>query len=160
ACRRPRTKLVSRCRGGLKMRLDLAETALFRQGRPCFTESHPELGATAMQPQFLAETHQVTNQVPPLEGTNLYRLDVPLQEWVHRYGGGWTESRLDAYGALAGGPLMAAGFLANENKPQFRSHDRYGNRIDQVDFHPAYHQLMQTAVEHGIPSLPWTHPQA
>ena len=54
---------------------------------------------------------------------------------------------------------MEAGFLANQNKPVFVSHDRYGHRIDLVEFHPAYHQLMRTAVEHGIPSLPWTHPQ-
>ncbi|WP_313055695.1 acyl-CoA dehydrogenase family protein [Pseudomonas lopnurensis] len=106
-----------------------------------------------------AETHEVTNQVPPLDGANLYRLDLPLQQWVRRYQGGWAEQRLDAYGRLAGGPLMAAGFLANENKPVFRSHDRYGHRIDQVDFHPAYHELMRTAIEHGIPSLPWADPQ-
>ena len=106
-----------------------------------------------------AETHEVTNQVPPLDGANLYRLDLPLQQWVHRYQGSWAETRLDAYGALAGGPLMAAGFLANENRPVFRSHDRYGHRIDQVDFHPAYHELMRTAIEYGIPSLPWADPQ-
>ncbi len=106
-----------------------------------------------------AETHEVTNQVPPLDGANLYRLDLPLHQWVRRYQGGWAEQRLDAYGRLAGGPLMAAGFLANENKPVFRSHDRYGHRIDQVDFHPAYHELMRTAIEHGIPSLPWADPQ-
>ncbi|MFL9814377.1 acyl-CoA dehydrogenase family protein [Stutzerimonas sp. VN223-3] len=106
-----------------------------------------------------AETHEVLNQVPPLDGVNLYRLDLPLQEWVRRYKGGWAESRLDTYGALAGGPLMTAGFLANENKPVFKSHDRYGHRIDLVEFHPAYHELMRTAIAHGIPSLPWTDPQ-
>ncbi len=106
-----------------------------------------------------AETHEVLNQVPPLDGANLYRLDLPLQEWVRRYRGGWAEARLEAYGALAGGPLMAAGFLANENKPLFKSHDRYGHRIDLVEFHPAYHELMSTAIAHGIPSLPWTDPQ-
>lgn len=107
-----------------------------------------------------AETHEVLNQVPPLDGTNLYRLDLPLQDWVRRYRGGWAESRLDAYGELAGGPLMAAGFLANESRPGFKSHDRYGHRIDLVEFHPAYHELMRTAIAHGIPSLPWTDPQA
>ncbi len=112
-----------------------------------------------MLPHPCAETHEVINQVPPLDGANLYRLDLPLQQWVARFGGTWAEPRLDTYGALAGGPLMAAGFLANENKPQLRSHDRYGHRIDQVDFHPAYHELMRTAIEHGIPSLPWTDPQ-
>ena len=106
-----------------------------------------------------AETHEVLNQVPPLEGANLYRIDLPLQDWVRRNKGGWAESRLDAYGQLAGGPLMVAGFLANENKPVFKSHDRYGHRIDLVEFHPAYHELMRTAIAHGIPSLPWTDPQ-
>ena len=107
-----------------------------------------------------AETHDVFNQVPSLDGANLYRLDRPLQEWVQRFGAGWAADKLDAYGALAGGPLMAAGFLANENKPVFKSHDRYGNRADLVEFHPAYHQLMATAIEHGLHSLPWTDPRA
>ena len=107
-----------------------------------------------------AETHDVFNQVPSLDGANLYRLDRPLQEWVHRFGGGWGEAQLDVYGALAGGPLMAAGFLANENKPVFKSHDRYGHRADLIEYHPAYHQLMAAAVEHALPSLPWTDPRA
>ena len=102
-----------------------------------------------------AETHEVFNQVPPLEGTNLYSHDRPLQDWLKRYGAAWAEPQLQHYGALAGGPLMAAGFLANENKPVFKSHDRYGHRIDLVEFHPAYHELMRTAVEHGLVSLPW-----
>ncbi|MCQ4234939.1 acyl-CoA dehydrogenase family protein [Pseudomonas stutzeri] len=106
-----------------------------------------------------AETHDVTNQVPPLDGANLYRIDLPLRQWLRRFEAGWADARLDAYGALAGGPLMAAGFLANENRPVLRTHDRYGHRIDVVDFHPAYHELMRTAIEHGIPSLPWTAPQ-
>ncbi|MBX9755507.1 MAG: acyl-CoA dehydrogenase family protein [Pseudomonadaceae bacterium] len=112
-----------------------------------------------MSLQPFAETHEVFNQVPSLDGANLYRIDLPLQEWTMRFGGGWAADRLDAYGALAGGPLMAAGFLANENKPVFKSHDRYGNRVDLVEFHPAYHQLMSSAIEHGIPSLPWTDPR-
>ena len=107
-----------------------------------------------------AETHDVTNQPPSLDGINLYRIDVPLQDWSRRFGAGWAAPRFDAYGALAGGPLMAAGFLANQNKPQFSSHDRYGHRVDLVEFHPAYHELMHTAVEHGLPSLPWAHPQS
>lgn len=53
---------------------------------------------------------------------------------------------------------MQAGFLANAHKPEFSSHDRYGHRIDLVEFHPAYHELMRTAVEHGLPSLPWAEP--
>lgn len=113
-----------------------------------------------MSLQSFAETHQVFNQVPSLDGANLYRLDLPLQQWQTHFQAGWAAPRLDAYGALAGGPLLAAGFLANENKPQFHSHDRQGRRIDLVEYHPAYHQLMQAAIEHGIPSLPWTEPRA
>ncbi|SDS16122.1 putative acyl-CoA dehydrogenase [Pseudomonas asplenii] len=106
-----------------------------------------------------AETHEVTNQPPSLDGANLYRIDLPLQEWSQRLGAGWAQARIDEYGALAGGPLMAAGFLANQNKPVFVSHDRYGHRQDLVEFHPAYHELMRTAIEHGLPSLPWTDPR-
>ncbi|NWE70191.1 acyl-CoA dehydrogenase family protein [Pseudomonas gingeri] len=106
-----------------------------------------------------AETHEVTNQPPSLDGTNLYRIDLPLQEWSQRFGAGWAQARIDRYGALAGGPLMEAGFLANQNKPVFVSHDRYGHRQDLVEFHPAYHELMRTAIEHGLPSLPWTDPR-
>lgn len=112
-----------------------------------------------MDLQAFAETHEVSNQPPPLDGLNLWRADLPLQQWTQRCGAQWALPRIDAYGALAGGPLMTAGFLANENKPVFHSHDRYGHRIDVVEFHPAYHQLMRTAVEHGLPSLPWAEPQ-
>ena len=105
-----------------------------------------------------AETHEVTNQVPPLEGINLYHADLPLRQWVHRFNGDWADNELAAYGQLAGGPLMAAGFLANENKPVFKSHDRVGNRIDLVEFHPAYHELMSAGIAHGITSAPWTRP--
>lgn len=105
-----------------------------------------------------AETHKVTNQPPLLEDCNLYRIDLPLQAWVRHFGAGWAEPQIDAYGALAGGPLMAAGFLANQYPPVFHSHDRQGHRIDQVAFHPAYHQLMKAAIEHGLPSAPWAAP--
>ncbi len=107
-----------------------------------------------------AETHEVSNQPPSLDGINLYRADLPLQEWTRHFGAAWAHERIDTYGALAGGPLMAAGFLANENKPVFKSHDRYGHRIDVVEFHPAYHQLMEAAIEHGLTSMPWTDPRA
>lgn len=112
-----------------------------------------------MTQHSVAETHAVTNQVPPLEGTNLYRADLPLQQWVKHYQADWADAALHEYGAKAGDELMQAGFLANENKPVFRSHDRYGHRIDVVDFHPAYHELMSAGVAAGITSSPWNHPQ-
>lgn len=113
-----------------------------------------------MNPSLNAETHEVFNQVPSMDGANLYRVDLPLQEWNRHFGGAWAEDRLHTYGALAGGPLMAAGFLANENKPVFKSHDRYGHRVDLVEFHPAYHELMAAAIKHGLPSSPWTDPRS
>ena len=106
-----------------------------------------------------AETHVVTNQVPPLNNINLYRDDLPLQEWVKRYQGDWADEALNAYGQLAGSKLMEAGFLANENKPIFKSHDRYGHRIDLIEFHPAYHELMSAGIAAGITSAPWTDPR-
>ena len=106
-----------------------------------------------------AETHDVTNQVPPLNNINLYRDDLPLQEWVKRYQGDWADEALNAYGQLAGSKLMEAGFLANENKPIFKSHDRYGHRIDLIEFHPAYHELMSAGIAAGITSAPWTDPR-
>lgn len=105
-----------------------------------------------------AETHEVTNQVPPLLGSNLYSIDLPLQQWVHRYHGDWADEQLHAYGQLAGGPLMQAGFLANQHPPVFHSHDRYGHRVDLVEFHPAYHELMSAGIAHGITSAPWSKP--
>lgn len=112
-----------------------------------------------MTPHTCAETHEVTNQVPPLDGLNLYNSDLPLQQWVHRYRGDWASEQLSAYGQLAGGPLMQAGFLANANPPVFHSHDRYGHRIDVVEFHPAYHELMSAGIAHGITSAPWADPR-
>ncbi|MEH6492335.1 acyl-CoA dehydrogenase family protein [Halopseudomonas sp.] len=106
-----------------------------------------------------AETHEVTNQVPPLTGINLYRDDLPLQEWVARYQGDWADAALNAYGQLAGSSLMEAGFLANENKPVFKSHDRYGHRIDLIEFHPAYHELMAAGIGAGVTSAPWNDPR-
>ena len=106
-----------------------------------------------------AETHDVTNQVPPLSAINLYRDDLPLQEWVKRYQGEWADAALNTYGQLAGSSLMQAGFLANENKPVFKSHDRCGHRIDLVEFHPAYHELMAAGIGAGVTSAPWTDPR-
>ena len=112
-----------------------------------------------MNLHLYAETHEVINQVPPLDGLNLYRSDLPLQQWVHRYQGGWADGQLDTYGELAGGPLMQAGFLANRYPPTFHSHDRYGHRVDLVEFHPAYHELMSAGIAQGITSAPWTDPR-
>ena len=104
-------------------------------------------------------THTVTNQAPPLEPSNLYAGDTALREAVARFDGAWGDSDCQTYGALAGDELMAAGFAANEHPPRLKTHDRYGHRIDAVEFHPAYHRLMDAAISHGIPSRPWADPK-
>ncbi len=107
-----------------------------------------------------AETHEVFNQAEPLEPFHAWLGDVALREAVAREGGGWAEAALTAYGAAAGGPLFAAGFLAERYPPQFHSHDRQGRRINLVEYHPAYHELMRAAIEAGLPSLPWREARA
>jgi putative acyl-CoA dehydrogenase len=107
----------------------------------------------------LDPTHEVTNQPPPLVGYNVFEQDRPLTEALEREGGGWAADRARAVGELAGGDAIEWGRQANENPPVLRTHDRYGNRIDEVEFHPAWHKLLERAVSFGLHSLPWREPQ-
>jgi putative acyl-CoA dehydrogenase len=103
------------------------------------------------------QTHTVFNQVPPLEGLDVYSSNLPLVEAVQREGAAWVGERAAALGRFVGGePQQSWGRLANENRPVLRTHDRYGNRIDEVEFHPAWHKLMKMGVENELHSLPWT----
>ncbi len=104
-------------------------------------------------------THEVLNQPPALENVNFYAQDLPLREAVIREGGAWGESRLMRYGEIAGSELIRLGFEANQHKPVLKTHDRFGHRIDEVEFHPAYHRLMQVAIEHELPTLAWRDPR-
>lgn len=110
--------------------------------------------------QSVAETHTVTNQPLPLQNYNAYLGDEVLQYWVTRFGGSWGHEALSHFGHDIGHGLLEAGFLANKYLPEFHSHDRFGHRIDQVEYHPAYHQLMAHAIEQGHCSLPWVNKQA
>ncbi|HEY4280636.1 MAG TPA: acyl-CoA dehydrogenase family protein [Conexibacter sp.] len=104
-------------------------------------------------------THAVTNQPPPLEGIDLFATNRPLVEALEREGGGWAAAQASTIGEIAGGDGIRWGFLANENPPRLKTHDRFGNRVDQVEFHPAWHELMRTSVSHGIHALPWREPR-
>jgi putative acyl-CoA dehydrogenase len=106
------------------------------------------------------ETHVVHNQPPPFPERNLWRDDIALREAVAREGGGAFAAALDAYGALAGGELYRLGFDANRQRPLLRTHDAQGHRIDTVDFHPAWHRLMDVAKTHGVAGLSWSQPRA
>ena len=102
------------------------------------------------------QTHVVSNQVPPLRDLDLFSTNTPLVEALEREGAGWARARAQALGAFVGGePLQEWGRLANENKPVLRTHDRYGNRIDEVEFHPAWHKLMDLGVRNELHCLPW-----
>src|SRR5438094_617694 len=106
-----------------------------------------------------APTHDVLNQSRPLEGYNLYEQDSVLREAVRREGAEWAEQRISEFGELLGGPPIRLGAEANEHPPVLRTHDRYGNRIDEVEFHPAWHELMRLSVAHELHGLPWREPR-
>jgi putative acyl-CoA dehydrogenase len=104
----------------------------------------------------MSATHEVTNQPPPLEGYDVFGDDAALVEGVEREGAGWATEDLHALGRLAGTPeAIAWGFDANRYPPELRTHDRYGHRIDEVAYHPAYHELVRVAVSHGLHGAPW-----
>ena len=104
-------------------------------------------------------THQVFNQSTPLEGVNLFEIDTPLKEALSREGGGWAEGRVSELGAICGErQVLRKGVEANEFPPKLKTHDRFGNRIDEVEFHPAWHELMSLGISHGVHSLPWREP--
>lgn len=107
-----------------------------------------------------SETHEVFNQPPPLEGYNLFSTDTPLREAVEREGVSWAGAELERFGALLGRPeTLALGHLANRWPPELRTHDRFGHRIDEVEFHPAWHELMSIGVVAEVHALPWNRPE-
>ncbi|MFI8519868.1 acyl-CoA dehydrogenase family protein [Streptomyces sp. NPDC085481] len=101
-------------------------------------------------------THEVTNQVPPLTGYDV-SADPALLEALRREGAGWAEADVRELGVMAGG-LQAQewGRLAERHSPVLHTHDRYGHRIDEVEFHPYWHELMTVAVRHGLHGAPWS----
>lgn len=108
-------------------------------------DGHRELG-----------THTVTNQVPTFTDVNLYTVDKPLQESVHLRGGAWADQHLRSFGGMLGmSQSMENGRLANLHSPVLHTHDRFGHRIDEVEFHPSYHSIMKMAKENRVHSIAW-----
>jgi putative acyl-CoA dehydrogenase len=100
-------------------------------------------------------THVVTNQPPPLYGHDV-AADPALLAGVEREGAGWHLEDLHRLGRLAGSEEARVwGEQANRNEPELRTHDRYGHRIDEVEFHPSWHRLMDVAVSEGLAGAPW-----
>jgi putative acyl-CoA dehydrogenase len=104
-------------------------------------------------------THDVSNQPPPLRDYNLFDQDPVLREAVEREGGAWGLDRLVAFGEVVGGEPLRLGPIADGNPPVLRTHDRSGRRIDQIEFHPAWTELLEIGVRAEIPSLPWREPR-
>lgn len=105
-------------------------------------------------------THEVQNQPPPLLDYNMFTSDVALMEGVRREGAEWDEEQLIEVGRVTGSEEMIRyGFEANESSPVLHTHDRYGHRIDEVAFHPAWHALMSASVSWGTHASPWRDPK-
>lgn len=110
-----------------------------------------------LRPETKLETHEVTNQPPPFEDVNIFTSDVALSEAVAREGGGAHVERLSKFGARCGSAeVLDWAQQANRNLPQLKAFDRYGQRIDEVEFHPAYHKLMTLGIEAGVSSVAWS----
>ncbi|MEX2982780.1 acyl-CoA dehydrogenase family protein [Streptomyces sp. C36] len=104
----------------------------------------------------MSPTHDVFNQAPPLTGFSTAD-DPALLEALRRDGGGWGEAEVRELGARAGSPeVQDWARMAEANPPVLHTHDRFGHRLDEVEFHPAWHQLMAAAVESGQHAAPWT----
>ncbi|MFL5873680.1 MAG: acyl-CoA dehydrogenase family protein [Solirubrobacterales bacterium] len=104
--------------------------------------------------------HEVVNQPPPLSDYNVFKADTVLGEAVRREGAEWDLERIAAVGEYAGSEkAQELGRLANENGPKLKTHDRFGNRVDIPEFHPAWHELMTAGVGFELHSSPWKDPR-
>jgi len=117
-------------------------------------------GMATVEPRPAHATHEVLNQASALENYNVFESDRVLRAALEREGGGWAGDRATEVGAFSGSARVQAwGREANENPPRLRTHDRFGKRIDEVEFHPAWHELLAAGVGFGLASLPWAEPQ-
>lgn len=107
-------------------------------------------------PRTTTDTHEVTNQSTPLEDFNVVAADAALMDALEWTGASWAKDHVLSYGAALGSKeMLEQGRLANENPPILHTHDRFGHRIDEVKFHPAYHAFMKLSVEHELHAFSW-----
>jgi putative acyl-CoA dehydrogenase len=100
-------------------------------------------------------TFDGANQPPPLEGYNLFLSDRALVDTLDREGAGWAAEQARRVGERLGGEPLAWGHQANAHPPLLRTHDRFGERLDEVEFHPAWHAMMRFSIGEGVHALPW-----
>jgi len=104
-----------------------------------------------------SQTPEVVNQPPPLVEYNLFTTDSALAAAVEREGAAWARARLEEFGQILGyEEVIRWGFQANEHGPELETHDRFGNRRDEVEFHPTWHELMRLSIRYGLHCLPWS----
>lgn len=116
---------------------------------------------THFRPRADLETHDVANQPPPFEDVNIFEADKALKNALAKNGGTAHEGHLSAFGARCGSAeVIEWARQANKNPPQLKSFDRYGHRLDEVEFHPAYHQLMDLGLSAGVSAAAWTTKEA
>eukprot|EP01137_Pigoraptor_chileana_P003200 Opistho-2@43060 len=131
--------------------LTRAQCTVSRCGRPFATAA----GIDSRFGQSL-ETHRVENQPPPLENYNAFDNDVLLRQILRQEGADWAIESVRDLGRIVGSDkIIEMGTAVNKHGPVLKTHDRYGNRIDEVDFHPSYHALQSMAVSHGVHSYAW-----
>jgi putative acyl-CoA dehydrogenase len=113
--------------------------------------------ATVERPS--SATHEVSNQSVPLEDFNSFEQDRPMIEALRREGADWAEGRARDWGNVCGSAqAIRWGFEANEKKPVLQTHDRFGNRIDEVEFDSSWHELMRLGISEGLHASPWRDP--
>ena len=109
-----------------------------------------------MSTDRFTDVRTATNQAPALVGHNVVTSDLALTDAVLRHASADVLDSLASLGAEAGtADAREHGMLANQHHPTLRPYDRYGNRVDEVDFHPSWHWLMERAVGHGLQAAPW-----
>lgn len=113
-----------------------------------------------MSPELLHPYPNVLNQVPMRTEVNEYHANLPLMEGVQRYGASWAGARLDTVGQLVGSTTFQRwADEAERHPPELLTYDRDGHRIDEVHYHPAYHEVLRRAMKHGAHALAWRDPQ-
>ena len=115
---------------------------------------------SSYHPRAHLQTHEVFNQPAALGDVNLFDADALLRRFVRRAGGAAHEAHLSSFGRKVGSEAaIELGMAANRNPPIFKPFDRWGRRIDEVEFHPAYHELMAMGLRGGVSARAWTHPE-
>jgi putative acyl-CoA dehydrogenase len=125
--------------------------------RPSFAGGEMNLGFSSTHDPLGYATHEVLNQPPALADYDAFASDPVLQKVVAVFGAEWARERLHEAGRTVGSAqVQELARQANRYVPELRTHDRFGNRVDRIDFHPAWHDLMSLAIGQETHSLAWT----